>query len=170
LEDWFCDSITSNNITCLNEGGDALNHSRREITGNCRKIDLYMISRMAMYTTELVYTFMSAFESLPVHWLKSRPSGKRRIPGKAGTAAKLLTQLFSNQQREHKWDRPMINIFNNLFCTRSPMLNLQVLVDPFHKVIFEDPLDKLVKNVGCKKFMNICAWKAMRVRLKTIKT
>ena len=31
-------------------------------------------------------TFISAFESSPVHCLKSLPSGKRRIPGYAGTA------------------------------------------------------------------------------------
>jgi hypothetical protein len=34
-------------------------------------------------------TFISAFESSPVHCRKSRPSGKRRSPGKAGTAEML---------------------------------------------------------------------------------
>ena|SRR5436190_23901054 len=32
------------------------------------------------------HTFINAFESSPVHWLKSRPSGKRRKPGYMGTA------------------------------------------------------------------------------------
>jgi len=123
-----------------------------------------------MYTTELVHTFMSAFESLPVHWLKSRPSGKRRIPEKAGTAAKLLIQIFSNRSQEHsKWDRLMVNIFNNLFCTSSSMLNLQVFVNPFNEVVFEDPLNELVENIRCEKFMNIGSmWKAMCIRLKTM--
>jgi hypothetical protein len=30
-------------------------------------------------------TFINALESSPVHWLKSRPSEKRRTPAKAGT-------------------------------------------------------------------------------------
>lgn len=116
---------------------------------------------------------MSDFESLPVHWLKSQPSGKRRIPGKAGTAAKLLTQIFSYQPQEHsKWNRTMINIFNNLFCTSSSVLKPQVFVDPFDEVIFEDPLNELVKIIRCeklcKKFMNVGTWKIMRVRLKTM--
>jgi hypothetical protein len=38
---------------------------------------------------------MSALESSPVHWLKSRPSGKRRMPGNAGTAASLAGHVVS---------------------------------------------------------------------------
>ncbi len=34
-------------------------------------------------------TFMSAFESSPVHCLKFRPSGKRRSPAKDGASAML---------------------------------------------------------------------------------
>jgi hypothetical protein len=60
----------------------------------------------------------------------------------------------------------MINIFNNLLCTSSSMLNLQVFIYPFDEVILENSLDELVKNVGCKKFMNISTWKAMGVWLK----
>jgi len=46
------------------------------------------------------------------------------------------------------------------------MCKLQVLIDPFNKVILEDSLDELVKDVRCKKFMYIRMWKAMHVRLK----
>ena len=62
----------------------------------------------------------------------------------------------------------MVNIFNNLFCTSSSMLNLQVFVDPFNEVVFEDPLNELVENIRCEKFMNIGTWKAMRIWLKTM--
>jgi len=34
-------------------------------------------------------TFISAFESLPIHCEKSRPSGKHHRPGNAGTAEML---------------------------------------------------------------------------------
>jgi hypothetical protein len=43
---------------------------------NCRTISL---------------TFIKAFESLPVHCLKPRPSGKRRRQGKDGAAAMRLS-------------------------------------------------------------------------------
>ena len=36
--------------------------------------------------TRRTVTFINAFESSPVHCAKSRPSGKRRNPGKGGTA------------------------------------------------------------------------------------
>ena len=34
----------------------------------------------------LKFTFINALESSPVHWEKSRPSGKQRRPGYDGTA------------------------------------------------------------------------------------
>jgi hypothetical protein len=37
-------------------------------------------------------TFISAFESSPVHCLNPRPSGKRRKPENEGAAAILLTK------------------------------------------------------------------------------
>lgn len=40
---------------------------------------------------EVNCTFMSAFESSPVHCLKPRPSGKRRSSGNDGAAAILFT-------------------------------------------------------------------------------
>lgn len=47
-------------------------------------------------------TFMRAFESSPVHWEKSRPSGKRRRPGKGGTA-EILGRLGVNNW--FKWSK-----------------------------------------------------------------
>ena len=47
-------------------------------------------------------TFISAFESSPVHCAKSRPSGKRRSPGKIGTADILEMTLSDARNLEGK--------------------------------------------------------------------
>jgi hypothetical protein len=47
-----------------------------------------------MNSKDLELTFMSAFESSPVHCLKPRPCGKRRNPGKDGTRAILQVWLI----------------------------------------------------------------------------
>lgn len=44
LENRFCDGITLSNVTCLNEGSNALNHGRWEITRNHREINLDTMS------------------------------------------------------------------------------------------------------------------------------
>jgi len=44
MEDWFGDSITPSNVTCLDEGSKALHHGRWEISSNRREINLDMMS------------------------------------------------------------------------------------------------------------------------------
>jgi hypothetical protein len=82
------ESVTVGNVTEVEEGWEALDHLRWHMTHNSSQIDLkyeWWISEPVL-RWEKGITFISAFESLPVHCSKSRPSGKRRNPGKGGTA------------------------------------------------------------------------------------
>lgn len=93
---------------------------------------------------------MSAFESSPVHCEKSRPSGKRRNPGKAGTA-EILQKGFESERIKYL-DRagviPVVNISNNLLPTRLSMQFLQILVHPHYDVVFEGSFYYLMEKVG----------------------
>lgn len=52
----------------------------------------------------LKFTFMRAFESSPVHCVKSRLSGKRRRPGYGGTADILNTPKSNQYQRGSRYE------------------------------------------------------------------
>lgn len=73
----------------VEECADALNHLVRNIPDECRKIDLKAYELGKRHKYNYGRTFMSAFESFPVHCLKFLPCGKRRRPGNAGAAAML---------------------------------------------------------------------------------
>jgi hypothetical protein len=85
------DGITVGNVTAVQECWETLDHFVRDMAMDGRNIDLYSINHYQAKTKkEERQTFINALESSPVHWLKPRPSGKRRRPGYAGTADILL--------------------------------------------------------------------------------
>ena len=59
---------------------------------------------------------------------------------------------------------PLVDIIKNTIGFGFTVLNLEVLANPGHKVILENPLDNLVKEIGCKHFIDvgvreiICEW------------
>lgn len=76
----------------VHESTDRLDHLVGKVTNERWYDDLHVELRDKESDTaeQNKLTFMSAFESLPVHCLKFRPCGNRRRPGKGGTAAILL--------------------------------------------------------------------------------
>jgi len=67
------------------------------MVGNLQLLTDKSLCTLNMYLVWIkmfVNTFISALESSPVHCLKSRPSGNRRMPGKAGTAERLANMRF----------------------------------------------------------------------------
>lgn len=48
------------------------------------------------------------------------------------------------------------------------MLVAQVVINPCDKVIFECPLDQLMKKVGCDELVNVGSWKVIRERLDVV--
>ena len=94
-----------------------------------------------------ILTFINAFESSPVHCLKSRPSGKRRIPGYGGTAD--ILQTISIDFMPNALHAPSINVLNDIKCAGSPMFKNQVILNPRHKVVFKDTFDELVEYIWC---------------------
>jgi hypothetical protein len=103
------ESIATGDVTKVQKGREALDHLTWHMAGDSSKIDLKsMIDQIGHITTtnDEEVTFMSALESSPVHWAKSRPSGKRRSPGKGGTAEILelpaLNKNINEQNRAHR--------------------------------------------------------------------
>jgi hypothetical protein len=90
------DGIAACNIAKFKKCREAFDYLRRYMTGNRAKINLQSEKPSAKNRDVLPYdvelTFISAFESSPVHCKKSRPSGKRRNPGNGGMA-EMLTNL-----------------------------------------------------------------------------
>ena len=50
---------------------------------------------------------------------------------------------------------PMINIIKYFFCLLFTVLNLQIIADPSHEMIFENSFDKLVKEIWCNELVNV---------------
>jgi hypothetical protein len=60
---------------------------------------------------------------------------------------------------------PVVNIFNDLHSHRLAMSYVQVVSYPCHEVIFEGSFNKLMQEIRCEKFMDVCSRKSMRERL-----
>lgn len=119
-----------------------------------------------------VTTFISPFESSPVHCLKPRPCGKRRSPRKGGTTLILLqcavnVQCFRNTCDNETESVPAIDVVLDLvgFSGRVREYRGNVLPDPCHQMIFEDTFDDLVENIRCNKLIDVGMWKYARERL-----
>ena len=85
------DSIPADEVTEVHKCRETLDHVGGEVARDGGEIDLLteLGNLQWLCNANGAFTFISAFESSPVHWLKSRPSGKRRSPGNSGTADKL---------------------------------------------------------------------------------
>jgi hypothetical protein len=92
------------------------------------------------------HTFIKALESSPVHCLKPRPCGNLRRPANGGATAILLA-IGMIQMKQRTTDIPAVNISYDRFpcCTRITLSD--ILVDPLHKVVFEDAFNDLVEKV-----------------------
>ena len=90
------------------------------------------------------FTFISALESSPVHCLNPRPSGKRRIPAKGGTAAILTTQI-SNGPKTFASVIPFINIIKDPVRPCLAMGFNEVFTYPGDEVILKSPFDELME-------------------------
>jgi hypothetical protein len=111
--------IATRDIAEFKKCREAFDYLRRYMTGNCTKIYLvvqkYISCDSLSYGVEL--TFISAFESSPVHCEKSRPSGKRRKPGNAGIA-EILTKAWLVHVCHRNESRVLVvNIRNNFKST-----------------------------------------------------
>lgn len=113
-EHWCCNCIPASNITCIEKYRDTLNNCWGKVPSNCRQVDLrhgVSIFSKSLETLQVEHTFINAFESSPVHWVKSRPSGNRRRPGNGGTADILYLVLsFHTQWIERHMDRWSISV------------------------------------------------------------
>jgi hypothetical protein len=126
------------------------------MASNCGEINLIEIRLEGQASNSTELTFMSAFESSPVHCLKSRPSGNRHRPGNAGTAEILCTnQIKSTVEKANKGDAPTIDIINDLISTCRTMFLNKIFIDPTYQVVFKSTLDKLMEQIRRKKFMNV---------------
>ena len=101
---------------------------------------------------------MSALESLPVHCWKLRPCLKHLSPGNGGANAILYRSMSGSDDRD--WlNIPPINLIKDWACLGLPMFTFKILAHPIDKVIFENPFDELMEEVGGYQFMNVCMGK-----------
>jgi hypothetical protein len=71
--EFYADYITNNLFPDAMSGGTCPAIAGRKTCSDCKNA--------AHSKIRVLYTFMRAFESFPVHCLKFRPCGKRRRPG-----------------------------------------------------------------------------------------
>ena len=91
-------------------------------------------------------TFISAFESSPVHCLKPRPWGNRQRPGNGGTAAILdihNIRIVSRLVGEH-YPLPSIDVGHDCRSASLTVLEHKIFANPRHEVVFECSLDQLM--------------------------
>src|SRR5882757_6963533 len=93
-------------------------YSTRHISGHvafdCWEPYLFLLIRgWGVFNETRPHTFMSAFESLPVHWLNPRPFLNRRRPGYNGTTAILQGTIRFGYRAANKKISPPINIRHN---------------------------------------------------------
>ena len=60
----------------------------------------------------------------------------------------------------------MVNIFTNFLCLFFSMLQVQIIIHPGHKVVFEDTFDELMKQIWCKEHVDISMREAVSKWLK----
>lgn len=109
-------------------------------------------------------TFISALESLPVHCWKLRPCLKRRSPGNGGAKAILRRSVSESDRRDH-FNIPPVNLVEDRVRLSLSMFAFKVLAHPVDEVIFEDPFDELMKEIGGYQFIDICVGKMVCKRL-----
>ena len=141
--------VTPHKIAKLHKGAYSAHHLRRNMTCNGRKINLQsLVGTTVKIASILLYTFISAFESSPVHCLNPRPSGKQRRAGNEGAAAMLMMDESWLNKINRQWeDLPPVNVSENLFSLSWRVLELDIICHPGHQVIFECSFNNLVEEV-----------------------
>ena len=85
----------------------------------------WYVSEQQVRTIKTALTFIRAFESSPVHWWKSRPSGNRRSPGNGGMADILIqfNQLVDTMKLSITYRRSMSSMIS--FALASPWVRMR---------------------------------------------
>ena len=60
---------------------------------------------------------------------------------------------------------PAIDLIDYSGATRNAVDILKVLTHPFYKVVFIDPFDYLMQQIGGDYFIYISSWEVRRIRL-----
>jgi hypothetical protein len=67
---------------------------------------------------------------------------------------------------------PSVNVIENLVCFFFAISQNNIILDPCHQMVLEDPFDELVQDIGGDQFMDVGSWKIfckglLKVRLNT---
>ena len=103
-----------------------------------------LISYCRVWKVEIGLTFINAFESSPIHWWKSWPSGNQCRPGNGGTVDILPWRNQHLSQTTSNDDLPVVYIINDFLCSSFPVCQDQVFIDPSYYVVLECTLDHLM--------------------------
>ena len=112
-------------------------------------------------------TFISAFESSPVHCLNPRPSGNRRKPANGGTMLMLLF-WFSSVLLIDRNKIPVIDVIKNPVGLSVPMSENKIFFHPGYKMIFKSPFNDLMKEVRSDELMYVSAGEIVCKGLKKL--
>lgn len=100
------------------------------------------------------YTFISAFESSPVHCLNPRPLGKRRSP-ENGAIIEILYNVESRKVDLKPTSLPIIDVFEDPVGSCLTVGLDKPLLDPLDDVVFERPFDNLMEEVWGDHFVDV---------------
>ena len=152
IERVFCEDVLVCNITEVEKYVECFDDIWWNITLECIHEDLL---GWVYWGGEIgqISTFMKAFELFLVHCLKLWPCLNLCRPGKSGTSTILLKLKI--YLIILKFNTPLINLIKNSLSPWWPMHFLKVVFNPLDKVVFECPLDSLMKEVTGEEFVNI---------------
>lgn len=111
-------------------------------------------------------TFISAFESSPVHCANPRPSGKRRKPENDATAAILCHMNNVRFTIKSKYSSPLVNIVYSPLSFAFTVGKFQVFLHPIYEMVLKSSLDELVQDIRGDELVYIgmgeivCKWLA----------